>query len=318
MASARLSQPRILIVTHYFPPCAASGAFRLLGFARHLPALGWNVRVLCPGATPLEPVDHELTKELPGDVMVDEVPYTLGRTAALRARLSVTGTFFEGRSVWVKPAVQAGADIVSAWQPDVILTSGPPHSVHAVGHALKRQFGTPWAADLRDPWIAGSWWKVGRRRLQARAEQVAMDAADLIIANAPNALAAMMAAYPHQAKKLIVIPNGFDPEAFPEKNRQHPQRTGIRLVHTGELYAGRNPALLLQAITSLLTSGRKVVLRLVGGVDTSDRNGAEWLGKHASRWSKPISFACSTLLAGESAFRPSSMNTSGLAGRSSP
>src|SRR3989442_1872940 len=38
--------------------------------------------------------------------------------------------------------------------PDAILTSGPPHCVHVLGHYLKRSTGLPWVADFRDPWIS--------------------------------------------------------------------------------------------------------------------------------------------------------------------
>ncbi len=269
--------PRILIITHHFPPCAASGTFRLLGFARHLPAFGWNVRVLCPGQAPLEPVDHELTKKIPAGVVVDEVPYTLGPVARLRARLSLSYTFFEARGAWVKPAVRAGAEIVVKWQPDVILTSSPPHSVHLVGLELRRQFGMVWAADFRDPWMAGSWRKERRPRLQARAEQEAMSAADLIIANAPNALAAMTTAYPQRAADMMIVTNGFDPEAFPARNRTGDSKSKIRLVHIGEIYAGRSPTILLRAVHALSAVGKDVGLILAGRVPARGEEGAEWM-----------------------------------------
>ena len=39
---------RLLLVTYHFPPSAASGTFRMLGFTRHLPHFGWRVHVVAP------------------------------------------------------------------------------------------------------------------------------------------------------------------------------------------------------------------------------------------------------------------------------
>ena len=35
---------------------------------------------------------------------------------------------------------------------DVIVSTGPPHSMHLIGLALKRRTNLPWIADFRDPW----------------------------------------------------------------------------------------------------------------------------------------------------------------------
>jgi hypothetical protein len=44
----------VLLLTYHFPPSAASGPFRLLGFARHLPKFGRRAVVVAPQLLPRE------------------------------------------------------------------------------------------------------------------------------------------------------------------------------------------------------------------------------------------------------------------------
>src|SRR5207244_11181945 len=62
-------------LTYHFPPSAASGSFRMLGFARHLPKVGWNTMVVAPPRMPLEPVDAELGRQVPPETQVLSVLY---------------------------------------------------------------------------------------------------------------------------------------------------------------------------------------------------------------------------------------------------
>ena len=35
---------------------------------------------------------------------------------------------------------------------DLIVSTGPPHSMHLIALGLKKKFDIPWIADFRDPW----------------------------------------------------------------------------------------------------------------------------------------------------------------------
>jgi len=82
----------LLIVAYYFPPVAASGAMRALGFCRYLEEYGWRPWVLTTApysAYPPHPIDQQLLARLPDTVAVETVPYTnpLHRIIAVRNRL---------------------------------------------------------------------------------------------------------------------------------------------------------------------------------------------------------------------------------------
>jgi hypothetical protein len=66
-----------LIVAYYFPPIAASGSMRPLGFCRYLERYGWRPRVLTAEPTSVYPIvgmDESLCDGLPSNVRIDRVP----------------------------------------------------------------------------------------------------------------------------------------------------------------------------------------------------------------------------------------------------
>ena len=66
---------KLLIITLHFPPSAASGTFRTLGFVRHLPRFGWQTVVVAPPAIPWEATDTELLDHVPPCAAVYSAPY---------------------------------------------------------------------------------------------------------------------------------------------------------------------------------------------------------------------------------------------------
>src|SRR5947209_12884436 len=137
---------KVLLLTFHFPPSAASGAFRLLGLARHLPKFGWQPVVVAPPRMPWEPVDRKLTEALPAETTVCQVPFPEGLLSRLGQRLVK-------EAVWFPRAARQCARLIRKHRPDALLTSSPPHSIHLLGLWLKRRYRLPWVADFRDPWV---------------------------------------------------------------------------------------------------------------------------------------------------------------------
>jgi glycosyltransferase involved in cell wall biosynthesis len=240
-----MTSRHVLLVTYHFPPSAASGAFRLLGFARHLPKFDWQTSVVAPPDLPWEPVDQKLLAQVPPETTVWSVPYPRRWPKALR--------WAAPYALWLARALPACSRAVRTQRPDVVLTSGPPHWVHLLGLYLKRAHGLPWVADFRDPWITTD---QPRPRLscgerwQRRWEQRVMRHADVVVANAPRAAECFQAAYPAHAHKVITVTNGFDPESFPAVPARA-RADELCIVHAGQLYAGRDPRPFLDALRNL-------------------------------------------------------------------
>ena len=195
---------------------------------------------------PWEPVDPELSKRISDKATVRYVPYPTNAPRLIRVLAQ--------EATWLPRAWSACRHIVAEHRPEIVLTSGPPHCVHALGYYLKRKTRLPWVADLRDPWITGiSADKLTWRKRWTRGWECSLFAnADLVLANAPNAKRMYESKYPHATNRIIVLTNGFDPPArqeFPPvvAARNTPD-TRVNLLHAGEIYGGRDPSPLLQAL----------------------------------------------------------------------
>jgi glycosyltransferase involved in cell wall biosynthesis len=242
---------RVLILTYHFPPSAASGSFRMLGFARHLPSHGWRPVVVAPPSLPWEPVDPDLAGRVPPEAVVYRVPYRSGRLAR---RVALFAS-------WLPAALPTCRKAAREQKPDVVLTSGPPHEVHWLGLWLKRRYGLPWVADFRDPWYPVWRLEAGRgvtRALIRAQEALVVHGADAVIANAPAACRAFRDTYPRLRRRFVTLPNGYDREAFePLATARPPRAPGepVRIVHAGAVYFGRDPRPLLDAVKAVSVTG---------------------------------------------------------------
>jgi glycosyltransferase involved in cell wall biosynthesis len=267
------SRRTLLMLTYNFPPSAASGSHRLLGFARHLRPHGWRTAVVSATNIPFESVDPELDRRVPAGTLRYAAPFRF--TAALRPfrRFLPVTTFRFDIGLWGRRATRVAQRVIREQPIAAIVTSGPPHEAHVAGLRLKRRYGLPWIADFRDPWVAASWINTnaeGMPRLwAARMERQVMDAADVIVANAPTARDALHGAFPQHAAKIVTITNGYDPESFDGLDRRPDPEGRWTLAHPGSLYLGRDPRHLFEALGGLLAdwpAGRaRPRLRLLGG-----------------------------------------------------
>jgi glycosyltransferase involved in cell wall biosynthesis len=236
---------RLLLITYHFPPSAAAGSFRILGFARHLPKFAWQTVVVAPPRMPREPVDPALSAQVPPETEVIHVPFPQGRRARLLSRMAPHG-------IWLPRALRACLRLVRTQPPDAVLTSGPPHCIHLLGLVLKRRYQLPWLIDLRDPWrhrnkplslLNRSWEAFMERRIMKRA--------DMVITNAPIACSTLQSAFPQYKDKIHTITNGYDPGTLPAA-LMPPRLPGtVSMVHTGEIYEGRDPLAFLDAVKDL-------------------------------------------------------------------
>jgi glycosyltransferase involved in cell wall biosynthesis len=217
-------------------------------------------------------VDPELARQVPSETVVYSVRHDL------RGPIGLFLKFHAPIMPWLPKAWWACLRAIRRHKPEVVLTSGPPHQVHLLGLVLKRQFDIPWVADFRDPWVAGveSFGRAARPRgrWDARFEAAVMDGADVIIANTPRNRDLIQQAYPLAAGKMLAVTNGYDPEPFASVARSLRRGDHCRIVHAGQLYAGRDPRPFLDAIKDLEhqrpAGYRPVQVHFLGNLDRPD------------------------------------------------
>lgn len=235
----------LLLVTYHFPPSAAVAVYRMLGFAKYLPKYDWNVVVVAPPRLSDEPVDANLMRLVPRETEVVRVPIPGGFLGKVGWRLV-------NKLTWAPGALAACHEVIQRRKPDAILTSSPPPCVHYLGMYLQKCFGLPWVASLRDPWITNRVIPMkGSRMWASMMERRVMHSADAVIANTPINLSGLNQAYPHLSHKMAAIPNGFEPAWFPSAPERHDISSTLSLLHAGELYSGRDPRPLFDALAQL-------------------------------------------------------------------
>jgi hypothetical protein len=268
----------VLMIAFHVPPWAAgSGHLRTLGFARHLPAAGWQPVILSARAGA-----YPITAPVEDGIIPEGCP--VHRVLALDARrhLGIGGkypAFLAQPDRWISwypAAVIQGLRLIRRHRIAAIWSTYPIMTAHCIARSLSRMSGLPWIADFRDP-VASSiepssaYLAASQRRWEGR---VLRDAAQTVFTT-ESALEAYAQRYPEASEnnRLSVIPNGYEEsllEDLPPRENSKPVGP-LTLLHSGVLYRdGRDPVPFLTALARLKVKGAidasnlKVVLRACG------------------------------------------------------
>lgn len=166
--------------------------------------------------------------------------------------LWVRGNYFipDARVGWVKPSVKFLEKYLIDNPVDVIITSGPPHSLHLIGMELKKIIKTPWLADFRDPWTSIGYHKKlnlskKSQRKHEKLEARVLQTADHIIVTSPTTEKQFEVI---TNVHITVITNGFDTEIAEEVKLD----TKFTVSHIGSLLTERNPETLWKILSELI------------------------------------------------------------------
>jgi glycosyltransferase involved in cell wall biosynthesis len=280
----------VLLVTYYFPPSGGPGVQRMLKFTKYLPHFGWKPVVLTVREDAEYPVrDPSLWKDVPEGTRILRTGitefYRLYRGIAKPAdpldistrsrqgglvqgllRKIRAGVFIpDGRVGWIPHALGPGRKLARGEGVRAILSSGPPFTTHLIGGTISRRTGLPWVADFRDPWTRAPFYpdRGGlARMIDERCERWVVRNATRTIAVNREILADFIDRYRGlDASRLITLSNGFDEEDFEGIAREEPPK--MTLVHTGSLFASRDPQELREALSALCREEEG----FAGGVD---------------------------------------------------
>lgn len=247
-------RPRVLYLAFYFPPSRASGVYRARATANHLAADDWDVTVF---ASPLRflheavgSVDEKLIEAIDPRVRVER-PWLshflwnsdIRRFSRFRRHLPLVASslyestqkiFPEHYSSWALASVAKALKMHARNRFDVVVATGNPFASFAAAWLFHRLTGVPYVLDYRDAWTldlfkdepafpkghpAWAW----ERRVLGRASTI-------IFVN--EALRHWhMKRYPADAAKMMVVPNGWDPDVLEtaagtlaERKSTHPLR----------------------------------------------------------------------------------------------
>jgi hypothetical protein len=290
--------PKALIITYYWPPSGGSAVLRWVKFTKYLGDFNWEPVIYSPLNPESQETDDSLLADIPPHLEVIKTkiwePYGIykrltGRKqsdklgvammsdkkkAGFMSRISlwIRSNLFipDPRMFWIRPSVRYLRKYIHEHPVDVVITSGPPHSMHLIGYHLHRIAGIKWVADFRDPWTNIDFYrelKLTRLadRHHKKLEIKVLQAADLVLTVSPT----MTEEFRHMgARHVATLTNGFDTEPFPESM---PDADNFILLHLGSVPSSRNPESLWIAISELVNKNpalaSKLQIRLTGKVD---------------------------------------------------
>lgn len=296
-----MGRKRVLIITYYWPPSGGSGVQRWVKFAKYLREFGWEPVIYTPENPEVPALDPGLLKDIPDNLEVIKTriwePYSIYKKfigagentrigtgflseenkPKLTESLSVwiRGNFFipDARRYWIRPSVRFMAKYLGDRPVDVIVSTGPPHSMHLIARELHKQLGIPWLADFRDPWTDIDFYddlKLSRRadRKHHKLEASVLDESDLVTVVSPT----MRKNFQSQTSTPVaLLTNGYDEDDFPA-DLPEPD-PGFTIAHIGSMPPSRNPEVLWKAVRELANEDNKISvelkIRLVGPVDVS-------------------------------------------------
>ncbi|MBC7231416.1 MAG: glycosyltransferase family 4 protein [Actinobacteria bacterium] len=282
------------MITYYFPPRPGIASLRLRGLAKYLPEFGWDVVVLTPELPDMpEPRYDVVQTDYPGEATdVWKKRFGLGTDKRLQDQVGIPRAISESkyspvlkainllRAViafpdeqrgWLRPATQAGMRLLAENRFDAIISSHRPPTCHRIAKALKERHDVPWIADFRDLWTQDHFFPyVTRvraiRTMERRLEIKTLENADALV-TVSEPLAEELRSL-HRGKKVVSIPNGFDPdEVVPA-----PLTEKFTITYTGLTYLGkRDPSPLLRAVSELVAERKldrqSISIRFYGTIE---------------------------------------------------
>ena len=245
--------------------------------------------VYCPENPNYLKTDESLLQEVSNDITILKTPVSEVSKFAFRPKKTTTGVanatnnkllsfirgnFFtpDAKVLWVKPSVEFLTDYLTENPVDVIISTGPPHSMHLIAQQLKESFDIPWMADFRDPWTDlyynKEFFQLGfAKRKNKRLEENVLKSADVVV-TVGNELKKYFERF---NSNVEVIPNGFDDEVEHDKEIELSQK--FSLSYIGLLPKSSLPANLLMAIQCLIDENsdfkNDIELNFIGDIHES-------------------------------------------------
>lgn len=296
---------RVLIISYYWPPTGGSGVQRWVKFAKYLPSEGWQPVIYTPENPEQLAVDHSLETEIPAEAEVIKThitePYELykkflrksghsseavevnpvnaqNKSFLQKAAMWVRGNLFrpDPRCLWIGPSVRFLKKYLEEHPVDLIVSTGPPQSMHLIGRRLALETGLPWIADFRDPWTKIFYFKHlsmtrATERWHRKMEKKVLDDASVVVAVSPLVQQEFQAM---TQTPVELITNGFDTCDFPSERYVEadggPDKDFV-ITHTGLFAADGNPTVLWKVLADKCASDEEFAkllkINLVGKTD---------------------------------------------------
>lgn len=289
---------KVLLITHHFPPDAAMGAVRPAKFAKYLPQFGWEPIILtvkenyhqvldepASGQSHLSPkvirtrmfrspsyyyrkLKRVFQRDHVGSDINRSVNHRRGENPRVNFRqvIKLGMSYPDEQAGWLPFALLSGLKIIRQEGINVLITTGPPHSVHLIGSCLSKVTQTPWIGDYRDPYFVPELDNPLERKLDRKLEAHFLSHSAFTLATTQRFTERLVSRYPECKQKILTLLNGYDPDDFSGIPKKKEKR--FTISYLGTFYFNRDPEPVLHAVSDLIREGqidpRRLMLRFIG------------------------------------------------------
>jgi len=286
---------KVLIITYYWPPSGGSGVQRWLKFVKYL--RDFNVEpVVFTADHPNYPIlDDSLENEIPKNIEVLKVPiwepnnflslFKNNKTKQSAGFLNPNPSFLgkilqyvranyfipDARKFWIKPAVKYLEAYLLEHKIDVIITTGPPHSLHLIGLKLKEKLNLKWITDFRDPWTDIDYFHQLPLTEKSKKKHIKLEQKVLQNTNAVLVVGETMKRnYQKFNQNIHIISNGFDNEVSETEIKLDSK---FSITHIGLMNDDRNPIILWKILLEICAENQQfkedLIIRIIGTTSNS-------------------------------------------------
>lgn len=288
---------KVVIVTYYWPPAGGPGVQRWLKFVKYLRDFGIEPVVFTADNPYYPTIDTSLAEEIPEGIKVIKCPIFEPNNIVAKFKKSeaqksagfldpnpsffakillyIRANYFipDARMFWVKPSVKKLKKYILEEKIDLVITTGPPHSLHLIGKRLKEELGVKWLADFRDPWTSIDYFHLlpltnTARKKHFKMEEDVVESADSVLMVSDHA----KKKYEGFNKEINVITNGFDNEVI-ENVGGVILDSKFSITHIGSMNSERNPKILWETLSELCEEDSDFAddleLKFIGRLDDS-------------------------------------------------
>lgn len=270
---------KVLIITYYWPPAGGSGVQRWLKFVKYLRDFGIEPIVYTVQNPNYAITDETLQNDIPDGIEILKQPIwepndVLSFFKSSKKQTSagflnpnptpldkilqyIRANYFipDSRKYWIKPSINYLSKYVEINKIDVIISTGPPHSLHLIGLKLKQKYGIKWISDFRDPWTDIDYFhklpltnKSIRKHFELEREILQKSDAVLVVGQT------MKNKYTAYNENIHVISNGFDGEI---KMANDALSKKFMIAHVGLMNVDRNPIVFWDVLKDLINENSK-------------------------------------------------------------
>ena len=260
---------KVLIITYYWPPAGGSGVQRWLKFVKYLQDFGIEPVVYTVDNANYPINDESLNNEVPENIEIlkqsiweptdvlfwknkNNRKKDISNTSKGGFLSFIRGNFFipDPKIFWVNKSVKYLQKYLDSNNVDVIISTGPPHSMHLIAEKLHQKNNIKWIADFRDPWTSLYYnddFKQGDfARNKNRILEISVLKNSDCVLTVSNTL---KNEFSKTAKRVEVITNGFDNEVLAVKPEILDKKFTISYI--GLLPKQSNPKALFKVLKKL-------------------------------------------------------------------